>query len=163
MHILELLRTDRAPADTTGPESDSPRESSSATQPLSITILSPYARQVRLLRTQLSAASPAIAANTEVYTIDGFQGREAEVIIFTTVRSNASGDIGFLEDERRLNVALTRAQLGRIVVGNEATLCAKKEVDPGEEGEATLNGGTTVWERAVKDCVRVELPPRNES
>ncbi|KAF8597550.1 RNA-directed RNA polymerase [Ceratobasidium sp. AG-I] len=155
MHILELLRTNRAPAESSEPKPGPPSEPSGATKPLSITVLSPYARQ-------LSAVSPAIAANTEVYTIDGFQGREAEVIIFTTVRSNASGDIGFLEDERRLNVALTRAQLGRIVVGNEATLCAK-EIEPGGEGEAVPNGGSTVWERAVKDCVRVELPPRKDS
>lgn len=160
MHVLELLRTNRAPSESTGPETDPPGKPSDATRPLSITILSPYSRQVRLLRDQLSKASPAIAANTEVYTIDGFQGREAEVIIFTTVRSNASGDIGFLEDERRLNVALTRAQLGRILIGNEATLCAKREAEPGAEGGAAPRPASTVWERAVKDCVKVELSPR---
>lgn len=171
MHILELLRTNRSSAESTELETDPPETASDATKPLSITILSPYSRQMRLLRARLSAASPAIAANTEVHTIDGFQGREAEVIIFTTVRSNASGDIGFMEDERRLNVALTRAQLGRIIVGNEDTLRAKVKVEDEEEQPGRTSDGNEprerakykAWDGAVKDCVRVTLPPRSDS
>jgi superfamily I DNA and/or RNA helicase len=130
MQILNLLRTKR-----------NATESSPSETPLSVTILSPYSRQVKHLRGRLANDS-ALSKNTEVHTIDGFQGREAEVIIFTTVRSNASSDIGFLEDERRLNVALTRAQLGRIIVGNELT----------------LREGSEIWGRAIKDCTKVELP-----
>ncbi|QRV99155.1 RNA-dependent RNA polymerase [Ceratobasidium sp. AG-Ba] len=141
MRILDLLRTNGINSASSEHASASMGHSQGATTPLSVTILSPYSRQVRLLRARLQA-NPSLAANTNAFTIDGFQGREAEIIVFTTVRSNASGDIGFLEDERRLNVALTRAQLGRIIVGNETTLCA----------------GSEVWDRAVKDCTRVELP-----
>ncbi|KEP53488.1 RNA-dependent RNA polymerase [Rhizoctonia solani 123E] len=152
MRILKLLRTRRNATEASDPP------------PLSITILSPYSRQVKLLRGMLDNDS-TVSKNTEVHTIDGFQGREAEVIIFTTVRSNPSGDIGFLEDERRLNVALTRAQLGRIIVGNEDTLGYVHLPDKkGEQARVDTSEddmphrGNEVWGRAIRDCKRVQLP-----
>ena len=84
--------------------------------PAEIAIIAPYAAQVRLLRAELDIP------DLEIDTVDGFQGREKEVVLLTMVRSNASGEIGFLGDTRRTNVALTRARRSLIVVGDSATL-----------------------------------------
>ncbi|CAK9294656.1 unnamed protein product [Gordionus sp. m RMFG-2023] len=71
-----------------------------------IGIISPYSFQIELLNRKLSHIYPDI----EIKSVDGFQGKEKEVIILSLVRSNPSGDIGFLQDSRRVNVALTRAK-----------------------------------------------------
>lgn len=62
-----------------------------------------------------------LSEDVEINTVDGYQGREKDVIILTTVRSERSG-VGFLSDTRRMNVALTRARTGLYVVGDEKTL-----------------------------------------
>jgi superfamily I DNA and/or RNA helicase len=58
----------------------------------------------------------------EVDTVDGFQGREKEAVVVSLVRSNDAGDVGFLADVRRMNVALTRARSKLVVVGDGATV-----------------------------------------
>ncbi|WP_296882336.1 IGHMBP2 family helicase [uncultured Methanobrevibacter sp.] len=78
-----------------------------------IGIISPYADQVKIIQDKTPV---------EVKTVDGFQGREKEIIIISTVRSNEDGNIGFLRDLRRLNVAITRAKRKLIIIGNINTL-----------------------------------------
>ncbi len=80
-----------------------------------IGIISPYNEQVKLI----SPHTPA-----EVHTVDGFQGREKEIVIISLVRSNAKREIGFLKDLRRLNVSLTRAKRKLIIIGDSSTLCS---------------------------------------
>ena len=57
-----------------------------------------------------------------VNTVDGFQGQERDVIIISMVRSNDEGQIGFLRDLRRMNVAITRARMKLIILGDKATM-----------------------------------------
>lgn len=94
--------------------------------PSEIGIVTPYAGQARALRAALDNVSGSGSGTDliEVKTVDGFQGREKTVILFSAVRSNDRGSVGFLADGRRLNVALTRAKKGLIVVGNPGTLRA---------------------------------------
>ena len=58
-----------------------------------------------------------------VHTVDGFQGQERDIILVSMVRSNEEGRIGFLHDLRRMNVAITRARMKLILVGDSRTLC----------------------------------------
>jgi len=81
-----------------------------------IAVISPYSAQVRLL-TSL-CPDPAV----EIDSVDGFQGREKELVLVSLVRSNVQGELGFLTDTRRMNVALTRARRKLIAVGDSATL-----------------------------------------
>ena len=82
----------------------------------------------------------------EIDTVDGFQGREKEVIIFTMVRSNERREIGFLADTRRTNVALTRARRKLIVIGDSATLAAHRFYEGMLENFESLNAYRSVWE-----------------
>ena len=80
----------------------------------SISFISPYAGQV--------AKAHKLLADIRISTIDSYQGQEDEMIILSLVRSNTNGNIGFLSDYRRMNVALTRAQRKLVVIGDSATL-----------------------------------------
>jgi superfamily I DNA and/or RNA helicase len=77
--------------------------------------ISPYSGQVTLAKERLSSAM-------KISTIDSFQGQEYHTIILSLVRSNEDGIIGFLNDTRRMNVALTRAKENLYVIGDSATL-----------------------------------------
>jgi predicted DNA helicase len=79
-------------------------------------VIAPYSAQVRLLRERLSI--PGL----EIDSVDGFQGREKEAVLLSLVRSNREGEVGFLADVRRMNVALTRARRKLLVIGDSATL-----------------------------------------
>ncbi len=101
--------------------------------------ISPYSGQV-------SAAREVLPPAMRLSTIDSFQGQEKENIIVSLVRSNDDGDIGFLKDYRRMNVAITRAKEQLVVIGDSATIGADKFY--GEFLAYVEQHGTyrTVWE-----------------
>jgi predicted DNA helicase len=88
-------------------------------QPTDLAIIAAYSAQARRLRDLLKVER---AAGLEVGTVDGFQGREKEAVIVDLVRSNDHGELGFLSNTRRMNVALTRARRFLLVVADSATL-----------------------------------------
>jgi ATP-dependent RNA/DNA helicase IGHMBP2 len=121
-------------ADEESASRDNPGHSSIATRvvlslirsgltPEKIGVITPYAAQVALLHEQLSEWTPL---GVEIDTVDGFQGREKEAIVFDAVRSNAGGELGFLADHRRLNVAITRARRKLVIIADSATLATDR-------------------------------------
>jgi regulator of nonsense transcripts 1 len=114
--------------------------------PPSITILSPYRGQIQKIKGRVPSSIP-------VATVDSFQGRESDIIIFSTVRANADGEIGFLEDHRRLNVMWTRARIALVIIGHAAT----------------LTQGSELWKRALGACQKpsnaslFDPPPQEET
>lgn len=88
----------------------------------SIGIITPYAEQVRYIRKAVEDDALLKDLDLSIDSIDGFQGQERDIIYLSLVRSNDQGVVGFLSDERRLNVALTRARKKLVVIGDTATL-----------------------------------------
>lgn len=91
---------------------------------IDVGIISPYRAQVQYLRHLIKKREffkPYRRLMT-VNTVDGFQGQERDIILISMVRANADGQIGFLRDLRRMNVAITRARMKLIILGDAATL-----------------------------------------
>jgi ATP-dependent RNA/DNA helicase IGHMBP2 len=94
------------------------------TQNITMGIITPYRAQVDYLH-HLAESSPLLEPLHKLVTIntvDAFQGQERDVIAISFVRSNAKGEVGFLGDIRRTNVAMTRAKKKLIMIGDSATL-----------------------------------------
>ena len=91
---------------------------------LDVGIISPYRAQVQLLRSLLRKQEffKPFRRLITVNTVDGFQGQERDIIVISLVRSNDEGQIGFLRDLRRMNVAITRARMKVIILGDRNTL-----------------------------------------
>ena len=91
---------------------------------IDVGIISPYRAQVQYLRRLLAKREffKPFRRNISVNTVDGFQGQERDVILISLVRANDRGDIGFLRDLRRMNVAITRARMKLIILGDVATM-----------------------------------------
>ena len=87
-------------------------------------LISPYKEQVRCMRGLIKrdASLRPLRGLITVHTVDGFQGQERDVILISLVRANDEGRIGFLNDLRRMNVAITRARMKLIIVGDASTL-----------------------------------------
>ena len=92
---------------------------------LDIGIISPYKGQVQLLRRMIRRNSwwKPLRHLISVNTVDGFQGQERDIILISMVRNNEQGQVGFLSDLRRMNVAITRARMKLIIIGHSPTLC----------------------------------------
>lgn len=87
-------------------------------------LISPYKAQVQYIRGLIkrNAFFKPFRRQITVHTVDGFQGQERDVIMISLVRANSNGQIGFLGDLRRMNVAITRARMKLIILGDAATL-----------------------------------------
>ncbi|XP_039138894.1 probable helicase MAGATAMA 3 [Dioscorea cayenensis subsp. rotundata] len=104
---------------------------------VSIGVICPYSAQVFAIKDKLDRAyNMRDCFSVRVNSVDGFQGSEEDIIIFSTVRSNSDGSVGFLSNVQRTNVALTRARHCLWIIGNAATL--------------TSSG--TVWSKLVRDA-----------
>ncbi|MGA2621120.1 MAG: AAA domain-containing protein, partial [Thermoguttaceae bacterium] len=108
-----------------------------------IAVIAPYAAQVRLLRELLGV--PGL----EIDSVDGFQGREKEAVVISLVRSNTAGEIGFLADVRRMNVAMTRARRKLLLAGDSATLAGHPFYRRMIEYFEGLGAYRTVWEEGL--------------
>lgn len=88
-------------------------------------VISPYRAQVQYLRHLLKKSQTLrpLRKNITINTVDAFQGQERDVVVVSLVRANEKGEIGFLRDLRRMNVAITRARMKLILLGDSTTLC----------------------------------------
>ena len=126
-----------------------------------IGVVTPYKAQVKLLKEEIQNSSLQVS----VRTVDGFQGQERELVIFSAVRCNDGGYLGFLDDDKRMNVLLTRARRGLIVIGNKKTLMSNKDstwkewVTWVENEELTVDSGKCIYVQyiAVENLTRGAL------
>lgn len=114
----------------------------------SIAIISPYKEQINILKDQLAHAADLkpYLDKIAVNTIDSFQGQERDVVYISMTRSNAEGQIGFLADIRRMNVAMTRARKKLVVIGDSATLSVLPFYENFIAYAEGLNAYQSAWE-----------------
>ncbi|SIN84844.1 AAA domain-containing protein [Algoriphagus halophilus] len=116
-----------------------------------IGLIAPYGAQVRLLRSLIFEGYdyPNLKAFSDMITIDtvdGFQGQERDLMLISLTRSNERGEIGFLADERRMNVALTRAKRKLVLIGDSSTLAQNNFFDKLLAYFEKKGGYKSVWE-----------------
>lgn len=112
----------------------------------SIAIISPYRQQVIHMEDAIAEDAVLQALSLSVNTIDGFQGQEKDVVYISLVRSNNKSEIGFLNDYRRMNVAMTRARKKLIIVGDSATIGGDKFYKSFLDYCDEVGGYRTAWE-----------------
>jgi len=117
-------------------------------------LIAPYGAQVRLLRKLIFETYdfPNLKAFGDMITIDtvdGFQGQERDLMLISLVRSNEKGEIGFLSDTRRMNVALTRAKRKLVIIGDSGTLAQNPFFDGLLKYFEEKNAYRSVWEFIV--------------
>jgi ATP-dependent RNA/DNA helicase IGHMBP2 len=114
----------------------------------SIGIIAPYKQQILVIKEQLEHVlelAPYLHRIT-VNTVDSFQGQERDIIYISMTRSNSEGEIGFLSDIRRMNVAMTRAKMKLIVIGDSATLAQFKFYEKFVTYAQSIDGYKSAWE-----------------
>jgi ATP-dependent RNA/DNA helicase IGHMBP2 len=114
----------------------------------SIGIIAPYKQQILVIKEQLEHV-PELAPYVHritVNTVDSFQGQERDIIYISMTRSNSEGEIGFLSDIRRMNVAMTRAKMKLIVIGDSATLAQFKFYEKFVTYSQSIDGYKSAWE-----------------
>ncbi len=110
--------------------------------PRELAVITPYSAQAHRLRERVEA----LHHDVEVDTVDAFQGREKDAILVSLTRSNGEGQLGFLTDLRRMNVALTRARRHLFVVGDSATLSGHPFYARVIEGTQATGAYRSAWE-----------------
>merc|ERR1712224_923222 len=129
-----------------------------------IGVITPYSGQKTHIISVMEHSGPLyqeLYREVEVASVDAFQGREKDYIILSCVRSNVNHGIGFMSDPRRLNVALTRAKFGLIILGNPKVLSSNalwrgllihyREQGCLVDGPITkLKPSTMIFERPIK-------------
>ncbi len=116
-----------------------------------IGLIAPYGAQVRLIRSLIydSFDFPnlkSISESITIDTVDGFQGQERDLMLISLTRSNDRGEIGFLSEERRMNVALTRAKRKLVLIGDSSTLAIHPFFDSLLGYVEEKGGYRSVWE-----------------
>ncbi len=117
----------------------------------SVGVLSTYKAQVYLLRDLIRKNDLLTNYSNQItiHTVDGFQGQEREVMYISLVRSNEKGEIGFLKDLRRFNVAITRAKKRLVVFGDSATLGSDDFYKDFLDYAETIEAYKSAWEYMV--------------
>ncbi len=123
-------------------------QSNKSDKRITIGVVSPYKEQVQYLTTHIAedVDFDNFRSQIAIKTIDGFQGQERDVIYISLVRSNDLKEIGFLNDIRRMNVALTRAKKKLVVIGDSATLANHSFYKSFLDYTESINAYKSAWE-----------------
>ena len=132
---------------------------------LDVGIISPYRAQVQYIRRMLMKHDffKPFRRYISVNTVDGFQGQERDIILISLVRANENGDIGFLRDLRRMNVAITRARMKLIIVGNVTTMTKHKFYKNLWEYIVSLKGQNMLSEQYIEHHHHCETDGKTDS
>lgn len=131
-------------------------------------IISPYKEQIReLKRTFTRRYGLSILNEIDFNTVDGFQGQEKEIIIMSCVRASENGNVGFLGDVRRMNVALTRARTTLWILGNQSSLLRnkvwKKLIDDASSRGCITDARPGFLNRPIKRPITTEIPSKRSN
>ena len=119
-------------------------------------VIAAYKAQVNSIRNQYESRYRELLTNldVEINSVDAFQGREKDIIFYSVVRSNKTGELGFLHDARRLNVAFSRARELLVVIGDSKSVTLRNEIKEKENPFITI---IAYIKEHCNDCLIVEV------